>query len=146
MLALRRIQGLCGVLFEAHCALRIQMRRTPMRSVRQWAWSPPARVFRPQCSLFSSANPSIESSNIQYEIRNVPGDLAEELSDLLLADGALSATIVEHRRAGASEEEIFKEKFGSRYVPLAHPLNLTLNLTVTLIHGPRGEPRGKSCD
>ena len=55
---------------------------------------------------------SAEASNIQYTIENVPGHLADELSDHLLCNGALSATILEHRPPGASEEEIFKEKWG----------------------------------
>jgi len=109
----RCIQGLCGVLFEAHCALKVKLRRHTVRSVQSWGWSARSKTSSSPCRRCSSANPSIESSNIQYEIRNVPGDLAEELSDLLLADGALSATIIEHRRPGANEEEIFKEKFGS---------------------------------
>jgi hypothetical protein len=101
------------VLFEAHCALKVKLRRHTVRSVQPWGWSARSKTSSSPCRRCSSANPSIESSNIQYEIRNVPGDLAEELSDLLLADGALSATIIEHRRPGANEEEIFKEKFGS---------------------------------
>ncbi len=111
MLARCRIQGLYGVLCKAQCALQIKMPRAPVRGVLPWGSSPCPRTSGCRERLCSSVNPSIESSNIQYEIYNVPGHLAEELSDLLLADGALSATITEHRRAGANEEEIFKEKF-----------------------------------
>ena len=63
-------------------------------------------------SSSSSSSLSAEASNIQYTIENVPGDLADELSDHLLAAGALSATILEHRPAGADEQEIFKERWG----------------------------------
>ena len=122
------MQGLFGVLREAHYASQSTMRRAHAHSAQRWGWNP-RRMSRPPCRLFSTANPSIESSNVQYEIRNVPGELAEELSDLLLANGALSATIVEHRPAGANEEEIFKEKFGSRYVSPAHLSTIAQTLT-----------------
>lgn len=54
-----------------------------------------------------------QASNIQYTIQNIPGNLADELSDLLLCNGALSATITEYRPEGKDEQEIFKERMGS---------------------------------
>lgn len=60
--------------------------------------------------LSSSCPPSLsfrEVCSIKVAVLDVPGALAEELGDILLAEGATSVAVEEYRPDGAPEEKIF---------------------------------------
>ena len=52
---------------------------------------------------------SQQASNIQYTIHDVPGDIVDELCDILLCNGAVSTSVSEHLEEGGVEQEIFKD-------------------------------------
>ena len=61
-----------------------------------------------QLMLISPCPPSYrEICSVKVAILDVPGALAEELGDMLLAEGATSVSVEEFRPEGAPEEKIF---------------------------------------
>lgn len=57
-----------------------------------------------------------QTSSLQCTIDNIPGDVAEDMSDVLLMEGgALSASILEYRPEQAQEQKIYKQGLEAEY-------------------------------
>ncbi|GLC35297.1 hypothetical protein PLESTB_000579800 [Pleodorina starrii] len=71
----------------------------------------PATVARSYSSSSSASPPpaEIEATCLRCIVSAISGDLAEELGDVLLAMGAQSVVVQEHRPPGAPEQEIFDD-------------------------------------
>lgn len=71
----------------------------------------PNRIKSRNCHRYSSTSIKgtlfEEVCSIKISVFDVPGTYAEEISDILLAEGATSTAIEEHRPAGAPEQKIF---------------------------------------
>jgi ribosomal protein L11 methyltransferase len=74
-------------------------------------------MTRSQRAVYSGASDiSDEPSNIEYVIEDVSGEIVEELSDILLLQGAMSTQVTEYRPEGQPEQKIFKDSSpGSEY-------------------------------
>ncbi|KAI8105988.1 hypothetical protein M9434_000566 [Picochlorum sp. BPE23] len=100
----KRLEGVVGTIRHAHVLLQ-QNNRIDQR-------------FRRTCASSTNDDSSISSqtSSLQCTINNIPGDVAEEMSDILLMEGgALSASIIEYRSEHAQEQKIYKQGTQAEY-------------------------------
>lgn len=70
------------------------------------ALPPPAALIR---SLPPSPSLNREVCSLKCSLLDVPGSLAEEVAEVLLAYGAQSTAVEEYRPAGAAEQELFHD-------------------------------------